>query len=313
MALLCGALMACTPFHPPRPGDPAPDDPAAALAGCCEGEDTRLGAYLGLFDGTTGGGAGAIPPGLVRAGRDAALRPGWIEGREGPREWVEAQAEPFDVIVVSGKQYLWARVTPGYFTHAAVYLGTETELRAAGLWGHPALDPWRARLGERAMVVEASGVAVELRPLEQVMRVDALALLRPPAAGGRARGARLARLMGLMGQPFDLRFDGSDAGALYCTELVQAAMPEARLRPRAVAGRALLHPDSLVADALTGANGLRFAGFVAGMEDGWFTGTPGLVAATVGRHWPGRAIGGADGPCARPAGRAEAGQDEVGR
>ncbi|NAZ37059.1 YiiX/YebB-like N1pC/P60 family cysteine hydrolase [Rubellimicrobium sp. CFH 75288] len=300
MALLCGMLGGCTPFHPPRPGDPVPDDPAAALAGCCEGEDARLGAYLGLFDQTTGGGAGALPPALVRAGRDAALRRGWIEGRQGPQEWVVAQAEPFDVIVVSGKQYLWARVTPGYFTHAAIYLGTEAELRAAGLWAHPALDPWRALLRDRAMVVEASGLAVEVLPLEQVMRVDALALLRPPAVGGRARDERLGRLMGLVGEPFDPRFDGDDRGALYCTELVQAAMPETRLRSREVAGRALLHPDSVVADALTGENGLRFAGFVAGTEEGWFTGTPGLVAATVGRHWPGGLVGGGAGPCARP-------------
>ncbi len=213
----------------------------------------------------------------------AATRAGWLEGRPGAAAWVAERLQPFDVIVVSSKQYAWARTQPGYFTHAAVYLGTAAQLRAAGLWDDPRLDPWREAVAGGATVVEASGEAVALVPLEKLLRADAVAILRPPRGDG---SGRLGALLGTLGRPFDLHFDARDPAALFCTELVAAAMPDLALAPREVYGRPTIIPDEIVADALRGRNGLRLAGFVAGREGGWFTGSPELVAATVGRHWP---------------------------
>jgi hypothetical protein len=181
----------------------------------------------------------------------AELRDRWRAPRIGAERLRELGQllRPGDVLVTRRERALSNLVLPGYWPHAALYVGSERDRARLGV----ELDPMRtARWSGDRCVLEALKDGVRFRPLAETLAVDAVAVLRPrldPALIARGLG-RAARHEG---KPYNFDFDFLRSDRLVCTEVVYRAYDglgsiDFELRERA--GRPTLSAEDLLDMAL---------------------------------------------------------------
>lgn len=255
--------------------DPAAS-PAQIVAGCCVGGLEPLpGWVISMMEAN---------PGFVRRVALLQFRPGRLTQSSEAMALVSDALRPFDLVLINSNNRATGLMFPGHFIHSATYVGTEAQLRAAGLWDMPALAPHRAAIAAGATFLESHDGGVKLQRADIVLDGDAVMILRPK---GMDRRKLLARSMPLIGTPFDTAFDAGDDTRLFCAELIAAVYPRARVPTVEVYGRQTILIDSVAAAALSGKMPFSFVGYV---EAGPQVGVRVLSARDVARRlrtaWP---------------------------
>jgi len=156
--------------------------------------------------------------------------------------------EPGDVLLVRREWYLSNVGLPGFWPHAALYVGTPAE--RAVFFDDPEVRAWVRSEGEVSgeldallrtrspqaartaiapfedghdpRVVEAISEGVSFTSLEHAAGGDSLVVLRPRLPKS-ARARAVARAFHYAGRPYDFDFDFRTDAALVCTELVAKA------------------------------------------------------------------------------------------
>lgn len=131
---------------------------------------------------------------------------------------------PGDVIVNRKEFALTNYFLPGYWPHAALYLGGSSDLERLGLREHREFKPrWQRLLEldqhEPGRVLEAMRDGVWLRSLGIPFRADAIAVVRPMLSPEDIAQA-IGRGMRHEGKAYDFDFDFSRSDRLVCTEVV---------------------------------------------------------------------------------------------
>lgn len=179
-----------------------------------------------------------------------------------------AKARPLDLLVLSSKSHMSSRMLPGWFTHSAVYLGTEAQLRAAGLWDAPSVQSFHDHIREGRTIVESVPGGVRLHRLEDVLgERDAAALLRPTLSPS-ARRAAAEQALCFVGRDFDYAYDASECQALACSEVILRSYPELRFPIRTAYQVPSLLPDDIAAKAIRG-DQIRIVDYIRATETGW--------------------------------------------
>ncbi len=259
---------------------------AVTLAGCgekyvplSEAQMARIDTRQALLDCCPGQ-SGAIPPDLVLsaernsfwiapASRAVKFRPSWLEDDIGLHQAVLARARPLDVLLIANASRATGLIGGGTFGHLAIYIGTEAELRDLGLWSHPLIVPFQDDIRAGKVVIEALDKDVHLSGSPEVFETDHIALLRPTGVTTSRRREAILALFGDMGARFDFHFDVRDDSAIYCTELLDRAMPELGLPTREMYGREVILPDEIAAQVLAGALPFELRLFIRGYPEGW--------------------------------------------
>ena len=145
-----------------------------------------------------------LPPAIIAELRDV-LRPG-------------------DVLVTRKEHALTNYFLPGYWPHAALFLGQRQQLEQLGISGHANVAPrWRRLLSvdaaEPRRVLEAMKDGVLIRSLASPCGVDAICVLRPQLTEPEIAEA-LTRGLFHEGKSYDFDFDFSRSDRLVCTEVV---------------------------------------------------------------------------------------------
>lgn len=115
-----------------------------------------------------------------------------------PLEAIRKYLKPGDIIVTRHRDALTNVFLPGFWPHAALYVGDQPE---------------------GGNVVEAKKDGVLLREIDETLRVDAFVVLRAGADDGVLNEV-VARAMSHVGKLFDFSFDFRQADRLACTALV---------------------------------------------------------------------------------------------
>lgn len=179
-------------------------------------------------------------------------------------EATEALA-PGDILLQRREWHLTNLGIPGYWTHAALYLGSPATLEAyfAGLpelEGSSVADYIAARRpaawaalrksdasGAPLAVIEALRAGVVLHSVEQSCSCDSLGALRPRVSRSDKLAAVVEALAHL-GKPYDYNFDFTSDNELVCSELIYKAFhacADIALDPEEVNGRLLLSPNQM--------------------------------------------------------------------
>jgi permuted papain-like amidase YaeF/Yiix C92 family enzyme len=198
---------------------------------------------------------------LISPSQVAALRPGLLPG---------------DVLLERREWFMSNVGLPGFWSHAALYVGTPGERRAyfddadVRRWvasqgeGSGDLERLLARLYPRAhalalapqehghlpRVLEAISEGVVFTTLEHSAAADSLAVLRPRLPKVEKAQA-LVRGFRYMGRPYDFNFDFQTDSALVCTELIYKSYEPApglqglRLRLDEIAGRTAIPANAI--------------------------------------------------------------------
>jgi hypothetical protein len=126
---------------------------------------------------------------------------------------------PGDVIITRRDEVLSNLFLPGYWPHAALYVGPA---EAGTRLGARVEADRAARWVEPLRVLEARADGVRLRALDDTLGVDAFAVIRPtlePTEVGRA----LTQALSHEGKLYNFDFDFFRADRLVCTEVVYRA------------------------------------------------------------------------------------------
>ena len=189
-------------------------------------------------------------------------RPYWI----GPELLLEhgARLQPGDILLQRRNWHATNIGIPGFWTHAALYLGTPDDWNEHFREAVPAPDSPAAMLvrefpdalaawldptenGNARRVLEALRDGVVFTAWETSAHCDYLAVLRPRLdTAARYRALRIA--LSHAGKPYDFDFDFARDSALVCSELVAKAyrdLPDFAFEPTVVNGRLMLPPNRI--------------------------------------------------------------------
>lgn len=173
--------------------------------------------------------------------------------------------EPGDILFQRREWHLTNLGIPGYWTHAALFLGTPAAIEAffAGLpelEGGSVADYIAARRpeawaalqetdseGEPLSIIEALRPGVVLHSVAESCSCDSLGILRPRISRSDKLAAVVEALAHL-GKPYDYNFDFTSDNELVCSELIYKAFhasQDVQLEPEVVNGRLLLSPNQM--------------------------------------------------------------------
>ncbi len=172
-----------------------------------------------------------------------------------PRQLGEMRqlAKPGDILIERQNWFLSRAFMPGYWAHAALYVGSVEDLIAMGLDEDPRVKPhWRKftqrdEEGHEYVILEAVPAGVRMTTMEHCLGIaDSAAILRPRLSKDQIREA-IAVAFSHLGKPYDFEFDFFSTDKLVCTELVYRAYDTDMNFPLVeVMGRRTLPPTEMV-------------------------------------------------------------------
>ena len=139
-------------------------------------------------------------------------------------EQVRQLLRPGDVFVNRKEHAITNYFLPGFWPHAAFYIGRTDQLEQMGIADHPNGRPRWRRLLEcggpcSGRVVEALKDGVRIRSLASPFAADAITVIRPTVPAEAITEA-IARALFHDGKPYDFDFDLTRSDRLVCTEVV---------------------------------------------------------------------------------------------
>ncbi len=179
-------------------------------------------------------------------------RRGKLLGRSDVAETLRATLCAGDILLEKTPFRLTDKLIPGYWGHAAVWIGSERELKELGIWDDPVVVPYQEEIRKGRQVAEALRSGVELNPLEQFMNVDSLGILRRATDDNAQRAQVVLRVLRQIGKGYDFNFKVESKERIYCSKLIYLAYGDLDRPARRVLGRATFTPDDVAAWALKG-------------------------------------------------------------
>ena len=166
---------------------------------------------------------------------------------------------PGDIMITRKEYALTNYFLPGYWPHAALYLGEVEELNSSSVFDAEPMQSRRDRLETidtslQGRVLEALKDGVWLRSVASPLASDSLVVIRPALEPTVVFDA-LGRSVGHEGKPYDFDFDFTRSQRLVCTEVVYRTYDGVggiRFQLSRRAGRMTLSASDLLRMALDG-------------------------------------------------------------
>lgn len=199
--------------------------------------------------------------------------------------------QPGDILVTRKEHAATNYFLPGYWPHAALFVGDEQYLARQQLNQHQNVTKhWDEIVtidkGQPGRVVEAMKDGVRMRSVATPFKCDAITVLRAKLTG-EALSEVIARAFFHVGKAYDFDFDFSRSDRMVCSEVVYRSFDgvdgtEFELRKRA--GRLTLAPEDLMRMALDRNTFDVVASFVPSRSEGMQLGDGAaeFVRATIG-------------------------------
>ena len=145
----------------------------------------------------------------------------------GTLERLRATLSVGDVLLMRAEDKITSALLPGFWAHAAIYVGTPADLERLGLSRHPKiarLAPIIARMqSDAGFVVEAVPRGCRIHALDYCLKADHVAVLRPNLTEEELKES-LVEAFSHVGKPYDFEFDFNVSSRIVCTELVYRSL-----------------------------------------------------------------------------------------
>ncbi|MDP7011095.1 MAG: YiiX/YebB-like N1pC/P60 family cysteine hydrolase [Verrucomicrobiota bacterium] len=144
----------------------------------------------------------------------------------------EKNLQPGDIILTRRNWHLSNAFLPGFWPHAALYVGTEKQLKELGITDKNAGVGWEdyknEQEGHPRVILEAVGEGVRFHSAEYTLNADYVMVLRPrfprlldpEDKKGALKKALLKAFTEYHGLPYDFDFDFVDEHKIVCSELI---------------------------------------------------------------------------------------------
>jgi len=150
-----------------------------------------------------------------------------------------------DILLEKTPFRLTDQFIPGYWGHAAVWIGDEKELKALGLWDDPLVEPWQEKIKQGHSVIEALRSGVELDPLSHFLNIDDMVVLRDQTMSENQLREVIINAFRQLGKAYDFNFDISSTDRIVCSELVYVSYLHIKWPTEKTLGRYTISPDHI--------------------------------------------------------------------
>lgn len=176
-------------------------------------------------------------------------RKGKLFGRDDVFADVRGTLHAGDILLEKTPFRLTDKLIPGYWGHAAIWVGTEAELRELGIWDNPVVARYQDAVRQGRLVVEALRSGVEMNSLEHFLNIDSIGILRKPDISKEERARTIVQALRQMGKPYDFNFDVESKERVYCSKLVYLCYGGIDWPTKKSLGRATFTPDDVAIKA----------------------------------------------------------------
>ncbi len=147
-------------------------------------------------------------------------RRGKLDNNETVTEHVRSVIKAGDILLEKTPFRLTDQLIPGHWGHAAVYIGTEEELTALGIWNHSVVIPFQEDIRAGKLIDEALRDDVQLNTIEHFLNVDDVAIMHDRTESDEEKAERIILALRQLGKEYDFNFDIETSVKIVCSELI---------------------------------------------------------------------------------------------
>lgn len=177
-------------------------------------------------------------------------RKGLLYNRADVLNFLNSTLKAGDILLEKTPFRLTDKFIPGYWGHAAIWIGTESELKQLKIWHHPVVKKYHDKIRQGNLVVEALRPGVELNSLQHFINVDDLAILRDTKMDNKTRAERIILALRQIGKEYDFNFDVETTDKIVCSELIYIVYTDINWPTNKTLGRFTISPDNVASKAL---------------------------------------------------------------
>lgn len=150
------------------------------------------------------------------------LRNGKLYGEPYWEEFVKARLQPGDILLEKSPFRLTERLVPGYFAHAALYVGTQEDLLKLNLLSLPHVRAHLSEIKRGQTIAEALRDGTQLNSIQKFLDIDDLVILRPktPSIPSEDVQEAISLAFSHIGKKYDFNFDTNSWDAVTCSEMI---------------------------------------------------------------------------------------------
>lgn len=178
------------------------------------------------------------------------IRQGKLYNRAEVLDKVTDQIKAGDILLEKTPFRLTDQFIPGHWGHAAIWAGTEAELKSLGIWNHPVVQKYHDSFKTDHAVVEALRSGVQMSSLPHFLNIDDLAILRNTHLNREEIADRIILALRQVGKEYDFNFDVETTDKIVCSELVYVVYTGIEWPTEKTLGRFTISPDNVASKAL---------------------------------------------------------------
>jgi uncharacterized protein YycO len=164
---------------------------------------------------------------------------------------IAKQLQIGDILLEKTPFRLTDSMIPGHWGHAAIWIGTEQELKAIDLWEHPLVTRYHEQIKRSELVAESLRTGTTLSSLSHFLNIDDLGVVRSrePMSDQQMRETIVLALRQI-GKEYDFNFDVETTDKIVCSQLVYLSYSKINWPTESTLGRYTISPDNIAVKTL---------------------------------------------------------------
>lgn len=198
-------------------------------------------------------------------------RKGYLRNNQELVDTIKSRLKPLDLIFEKRAFVLTDKSIPGNWGHASIWLGTESELKALGIWDHPVLKPFQADISAGKSVYEVRRWGLQFTDLESSMNLDQFSAIRVTDILQQSPEQLIGiykLLFDQIGKKYDFLFDAMTTDRVTCTEIVAFSYGPINWPMEYILARYTITPNNLAELAIFENSPVEFVTYYIGDENG---------------------------------------------
>ena len=169
-----------------------------------------------------------------------------------------ANLQPLDILLEKAPFRLTDHLIPGYWSHVALWSGTEEELSKLGVWDElPAIyneakekyhysgPDFQEAIRNGHMIIEALRPGVQINTLQHFLNIDDLGVMRYNGLTIENKRSYLLNAFAQIGKSYDFNFDVESKNEIVCSELIYVSFDDLDWNTTKTVGRYTISPDNV--------------------------------------------------------------------
>jgi len=161
--------------------------------------------------------------------------------------------QPLDIILEKTPFRLTDKFIPGYWGHAAIYIGNEAQLKKLGIWDNIFVKKFHVQISKGNVIIEALRSKVELNTFKNFSNIDDYAHLRlNEELTLEKKREMIIRTFAQIGKKYDFGYDVESSKKIICSELHYITFDEVVFKTSKFMGINSVSVDQIAEQGLKG-------------------------------------------------------------